>query len=93
MHQKEKFPVPFSIVVSREGKWFIAYCPVLDIGTQGRSEKEVKENIKDLIEDYLTDPDTQKPSLKNLMASSVSLFSIPVKVGVSHGKIAFSRSR
>jgi predicted RNase H-like HicB family nuclease len=30
---------------------------MLDIATQGRTEEEVKENMADLIEEYMEDPD------------------------------------
>ena len=39
----------------------MACCPILDIATQGRTEEEVKENMVDLIQEYMEDPDTQKP--------------------------------
>jgi predicted RNase H-like HicB family nuclease len=55
----EKFLFP--IFVGKEGNWFVASCPLLDIGTQGRTEKEVKENIADLIEEYMEDPETNAP--------------------------------
>jgi len=45
--------VPFPVFILKEGKWFVAECPILSIATQGRTEKEVKENIKDLIQEYL----------------------------------------
>jgi len=70
--------VPFPILITKEGKWFVASCPTLDIATQGKTEKEVKENMAELITEYLNDPDTPKPSLDDLM--SVSLTNIPVKV-------------
>lgn len=70
--------LPFPVVIAREGKWFVASCPVLGVATQGRSKGEVKEMIADLIADYLNDPDTQKPTLAGL--KSVSLTSIPVEV-------------
>jgi predicted RNase H-like HicB family nuclease len=50
--------LPFTIVIAREGKWFVASCPQLGIATQGKSEAEARENMADLIEDYLSDPDT-----------------------------------
>ena len=50
----------FPVLISKEGKWFVASCPMLDIATQGRTEEEVKENMVDLIEEYMEDPDTQK---------------------------------
>jgi len=70
--------VPLSILITKEGKWFVASCPVLDIATQGKTEKEVKENMTELINEYLNDPDTSKPSLDDLM--SFSLANIPVKI-------------
>jgi len=78
--------LPFPVIIAKEGKWFVASCPLLDIATQGKSEEEVKENMVDLINDYLSDPDTAKPSLEDLM--SLSLTNIPVKVpeGVLHPK-------
>jgi predicted RNase H-like HicB family nuclease len=53
--------LPFPIIIAREGKWFVASCPLLDIATQGKSEEEVKANMADLIDAYLSDPDTPKP--------------------------------
>jgi predicted RNase H-like HicB family nuclease len=78
--------VPFPVIITKENKWFVASCPLLDIATQGKTEKEVKENMADLINDYLSDPDTPKPALEDLL--SLSLTNIPVKVpeGVLHRK-------
>ena len=56
--------LPFPVIISKEGKWFVASCPLLDIATQGKSEDEVKENMVDLINDYLCDPDTAKVSVE-----------------------------
>jgi predicted RNase H-like HicB family nuclease len=52
--------ISFSVLISKEGKWFVASCLMLDIATQGRTEEEVKGNMVDLIEEYMEDPDTQK---------------------------------
>lgn len=70
--------VPFPILLTKEGKWFVASCPILDIATQGRTEKEVKENIAELINEYLRDPDTTKPRLSDIL--SISLANVPVNV-------------
>lgn len=64
-----KMQVPLPVVIAKEGKWFVASCPVLDIATQGKTEKEVKANMGDLINDYFNDPDTPKPKMK--VSSSV----------------------
>jgi len=70
--------IPLPILITKEGKWFVASSPILDIATQGKTEKEAKENMAELINEYLSDPDTPKPSLDDLM--SLSLTNIPVKV-------------
>ena len=55
----------FPVLITREDKWFVASCPLLEIATQGKTEKEVKVNIKDLIEEYMSDPDTPKQRIDN----------------------------
>ena len=84
--------VPVPVLITREGKWFVASSPILDVATQGRTEKEVKENLADLIYEYLRDPDTRKPSLDELM--SLTLANIPVRIpeSILHGKTASSPS-
>ena len=84
--------IPLPILVTKEGRWFVASCPILDIATQGKTEKEVKENMAELIDEYLRCPDTAKPSLDDLM--SFSLTNIPVKVprGIMHAKATTAAS-
>ncbi len=72
--------ISFPVLISKEGKWFVTCCPLLDIATQGRTEEEVKENLEDLIEEYMEDPDTQKPDFETIMSTSVTMTSIPVKI-------------
>ena len=91
MKNEEVIPLP--IVISKEGKWFVASCPLIDVATQGKDEKEVRENMKDLIEEYFQDPHTPKPELKTMMSSSVSVINIPVKIGVLHGKASTVKPR
>lgn len=76
MHKNIQFPVP--IFINREGKWFVAECPILNLATQGRTEKEVKENMKDLLVDYLRDEDTPKNFLKQFQSPTLTY--IPVAV-------------
>ena len=57
MHNEQ---VSLPIVISREGKWHVAACLLLDIATQGKTEKEVRENMEGLINEYFEDPDTPK---------------------------------
>lgn len=69
----------FPIFIGKEDDWFVASCPILDVATQGKSEEEVKENMKDLIEEYMKDPDTQKPKLKAMLSASIIVTNIVVK--------------
>ena len=93
MSDEEKTTVPLQVIISREGKWFVASCPILDIATQGKDEREVKENIQELIEEYFQDPDTPKPSIKELMTSTVSVINFPVKVVISSDKASIVKLR
>jgi len=69
----------FPIFIGKEDEWFVASCPILDIASQGRTEEEVKENMKELIEEYMKDPDTQKPKLKTILSASVIVTNIAIK--------------
>lgn len=80
------FSLPFPILITTEDKWFVAECPLLHIATQGKTEKEVKENMQDLIEDYLNDPDTSKEHLKDMASISLSYISVAVPQRLLHGK-------
>lgn len=53
--------VLFPVLISKEGAWFVASFPLLELGTQGGTEEEVKANMADLIAEYMEDPDTPKP--------------------------------
>ncbi len=73
------------ILIAKEGKWFVASCPVLDIGTQGVTEKEAKKNMQHLIKEYFEDPDTPKPDIKSLFSLSISNIPVELPVGGLHG--------
>jgi len=64
----------------------VAACPILDIATQGKSEEEVRENISDLIIQYLKDPDTPKLRLDQMPSVSLSNVTVLVPEGVLHHK-------
>lgn len=73
--------VPVPILIMKEGKWFVASSPILDVAAQGPTEKYVKEDLAGLIGEYLRDQDTRKPSLAELMSFSLTniLVTIPGK--------------
>jgi len=72
--------IPVPVVISREGNWFVAACPLLDIASQGKDEKEAKENMEDLIEEFFQGPDTKKPAISTMMSSSISVINMSVKL-------------
>ena len=47
--------LPFSlpVVITKQGRRFVAYTPALDISTSGKSEKEVKEKFEELTNLFL----------------------------------------
>lgn len=47
-HLRVKVNLPISIF--REGKYFIAYTPVLDLSTSGKSFKEVKQRFGEVVQ-------------------------------------------
>lgn len=77
---------PFPIFITKERKWFVAECPILGIATQGKTEEEVKDNLRDLIKEYLSDPDTPKNQLKKIISSSLTYIQVPVLGEFIYGK-------
>ncbi len=71
----------------------MASCPALDIGTQGRSEKEVRKNMRELIQEFFSDPDTKKPSLHELSSVSLTIENLPVKIRSYYARLATAKSR
>lgn len=51
----------FSAVVTKEEKLYVAFCPELDIASQGKSVEEALENLKEAIELYIEDEDAEVP--------------------------------
>jgi predicted RNase H-like HicB family nuclease len=51
----------FSTVVTKDGKWYVALCPELDIASQGKSIEDALKNLKEAVELYLEDEDAKLP--------------------------------
>ncbi|MCP8308375.1 MAG: type II toxin-antitoxin system HicB family antitoxin [archaeon] len=51
----------FSAVITKDGKWYVALCPELDIASQGKSIEEALKNLKEAVELYLEDEDAKLP--------------------------------
>jgi len=54
----------FSSVISKEGKWYVAHCPELEVVSQGKNIESALENLREAIELYLEDEDAKVPEAK-----------------------------
>jgi len=52
-------PKRFTAVISREEKWYVARCLELGVVTQGKSIEDAQVNLKEAVELYLEDSDSQ----------------------------------
>lgn len=52
-----------SIIIEREKKWFVAFCPELDIASQGKTVEEARNNLKEAIELYVQHADPSEIQL------------------------------
>jgi len=46
----------FTASVWQEDKWFIAQCREVDVASQGETEEEALENLRDALELHFTPP-------------------------------------
>ena len=58
-----KRSLEFSSVVSKEGKWYVAHCPELEVASQGKNVESALENLRAAIELYLEDEDAEVPEV------------------------------
>ncbi len=60
---------PFSASVIREGEWFVAQCLELDVASQGATEEEALDNLREALELHFTPPRaTITPSVRKVEA-------------------------
>jgi predicted RNase H-like HicB family nuclease len=80
---KPKIPLPVVITEERirRKKYFVAWCPVVDVVSQGRTYDEAMRNIEEALELYFEDPDAKKISLVSINVSLANVFT-PVPKGV-----------
>jgi len=50
-----------STIVTKEGKYFVALCPEIDIASQGKTQKGALKNLKEALELYFEDEDAKIP--------------------------------
>lgn len=53
--------VKFTAIINKEDKWYVSWCPELDIASQGKTMEAAVRNLKEAIELYLEDEDAKIP--------------------------------
>ena len=46
----------FTASITKDGRWFVAQCQEVDIASQGRSEKQALDNLREPLELHFTPP-------------------------------------
>jgi predicted RNase H-like HicB family nuclease len=52
---------PFAATVWREGKWYVSQCLEIDISSQGATEDEALENLREALELHFEPPQATRP--------------------------------
>jgi predicted RNase H-like HicB family nuclease len=69
----------FTGIIEREGNWFVALCPELDIASQGKSVEEARSNLIEALELFF---ETADPSeIDSRLRSEVFITRMEVAVG------------
>jgi predicted RNase H-like HicB family nuclease len=43
----------FTGIIEREGDWYVALCPELDVASQGKTVEEARDNLAEAIELFI----------------------------------------
>src|SRR5260370_39377638 len=52
---------PFAATVWREGNWYVSQCLELDVASQGATEEEALENLKEALQLHFEPPQASRP--------------------------------
>jgi predicted RNase H-like HicB family nuclease len=63
----------FSAILWKEGKLQIAWCPELDVASQGKTVEEALGNLREAVELYLEDEDAKIPTGKSPILTTLSV--------------------
>ena len=50
----------FTSIIQRDGDWYVAWCPELDIASQGQSIEEARQNLREALELFLETASSQE---------------------------------
>ncbi len=62
---------PFAATVWREGDWYVAQCLEVDVASQGTTEDEALENLKEALELHFEPPVATRPSATRVIEVEV----------------------
>jgi len=69
----------FSAIIERDGDWYVALCPELDVASQGKSVSEARDNLQEAIEMFLED--ASEGEIEERMSDELYVTSVEVTVG------------
>lgn len=57
----------YTASISKDGNWFVAQCLEVDVASQGKTEKEALQNLREALELHFEDPQaTDKPEIRQI---------------------------
>jgi predicted RNase H-like HicB family nuclease len=62
---------PFAATVWKEGNWYVAQCLELDVASQGETEEEALENLREALALYFEPPQATRPPKVRLIEVEV----------------------
>jgi predicted RNase H-like HicB family nuclease len=64
---------PFAATVWKEDNWYVAQCLELDVASQGETEEEALENLREALDLYFEAPQATRPPKLRLIEVEVGL--------------------
>jgi predicted RNase H-like HicB family nuclease len=52
---------PFAATIWREGSWYVSQCLEIDVASQGQTEEEALDNLKEALELHFESPRATRP--------------------------------
>lgn len=57
----------FSAIITKEGKWFVSFCPELGVASEGKTKQSALKNLKEAVELYLEDDPIGLPTKREVV--------------------------
>ncbi len=66
----------FTIIINKEGKWYVARSVELGVVSQGKTVEKAQENLREAVELYLEDNPMAKKELSKTDAPLITTFDL-----------------